>query len=40
VALAARCRFTGPALGPWLLAMVALGLVTFGVYSIAEARWL
>ena len=38
--LAARCRFTGPALGPWLPAMVALGPVTSGVYSIAEARWL
>jgi hypothetical protein len=26
-------------LGPWLLAVVALGLVTFGVYSWCEARW-
>jgi hypothetical protein len=26
-------------LGPWLLVAVALGLVTFGVYSICEARW-
>jgi type IV secretory pathway VirB2 component (pilin) len=25
--------------GPWLLALVALGLVLFGVYSWAEARW-
>jgi uncharacterized protein DUF1206 len=25
--------------GPWLLAVVALGLVTFGVYSLADARW-
>jgi hypothetical protein len=25
--------------GPWLLVVVAIGLVTFGVYSIAEARW-
>jgi hypothetical protein len=25
--------------GPWLLAVVALGLVTFGVYSGADARW-
>jgi Domain of Unknown Function (DUF1206) len=25
--------------GPWLLAVVALGLVTFGVYSVADARW-
>jgi hypothetical protein len=26
-------------LGPWLLAIVALGLVTFGAYSCCEARW-
>jgi len=26
-------------LGPWLLLVVALGLVTFGVYSWCEARW-
>ena len=26
-------------LGPWLLVIVALGLVTFGVYSWCEARW-
>lgn len=26
-------------LGPWLLAVVAIGLVTFGVYSWCEARW-
>jgi hypothetical protein len=26
-------------LGPWLLVAVALGLVTFGVYSCCEARW-
>jgi len=26
-------------LGPWLLVTVALGLVTFGVYSCCEARW-
>jgi len=26
-------------LGPWLLVAVALGLVTFGVYSWCEARW-
>jgi Domain of Unknown Function (DUF1206) len=25
--------------GPWLLAVVAVGLVTFGVYSLADARW-
>jgi hypothetical protein len=27
------------ALGPWLLVVVALGLITFGVYSWCEARW-
>lgn len=26
-------------LGPWLLVLVALGLVTFGAYSLCEARW-
>jgi Domain of Unknown Function (DUF1206) len=26
-------------LGPWLLVLVALGLVTFGAYSFCEARW-
>jgi hypothetical protein len=26
-------------LGPWLLVVVALGLVTFGVFSWCEARW-
>lgn len=26
-------------LGPWLLVAVALGLVTFGVYSCCEVRW-
>ncbi len=25
--------------GPWLLAAVAIGLILFGVYSCAEARW-
>lgn len=25
--------------GPWLLVLVAAGLVTFGVYSFCEARW-
>jgi hypothetical protein len=25
--------------GPWLLALVAIGLVLFGVYSCCEARW-
>jgi Domain of Unknown Function (DUF1206) len=26
-------------LGPWLLVFIALGLMTFGVYSWCEARW-
>ena len=26
-------------LGPWLLLAIALGLVTFGLYSWCEARW-
>jgi hypothetical protein len=26
-------------LGPWLLGLVAVGLVLFGVYSCCEARW-
>jgi hypothetical protein len=26
-------------LGPWLLGVVAVGLVAFGVYGFAEARW-
>ncbi len=26
-------------LGPWLLVILALGLMTFGVYSWCEARW-
>jgi hypothetical protein len=32
-------KFTLTPLGPWLLVAVALGLVTFGVYSCFEARW-
>lgn len=26
-------------LGPWLLVAVAAGLITFGIYSLCEARW-
>jgi Domain of Unknown Function (DUF1206) len=26
-------------LGPWLLALVAVGLIMFGLYSCCEARW-
>jgi hypothetical protein len=25
--------------GPWLLVLVAAGLVLFGIYSCCEARW-
>jgi Domain of Unknown Function (DUF1206) len=31
--------FAHTPLGPWLLVIVAAGLVTFGVYSFCEARW-
>ncbi|MFF8449771.1 DUF1206 domain-containing protein [Streptomyces leeuwenhoekii] len=31
--------FAGTPLGPWLLVCVALGLVLFGVFSFALARW-
>jgi hypothetical protein len=27
-------------LGPWLLAIIAVGLIMFGLYSCCEARWL
>jgi hypothetical protein len=32
-------KFTLTPLGPWLLVVVALGLVVFGVFSCFEARW-
>jgi hypothetical protein len=32
-------KLAGTPLGPWLLIAVALGLVTFGIYSCCEARW-
>jgi hypothetical protein len=31
--------FTSTPLGPWLLVLVAVGLVVFGLYSWCEARW-
>lgn len=31
--------FAATPLGPWLLVIVAAGLVTFGAYSCCEARW-
>ena len=27
-------------LGPWLLVLVALGLIMFGAFSCCQARWL
>ena len=36
--LALRSLRDTPA-GPWLLGVVALGLVLFGLYGLAEARW-
>ena len=30
---------TGTPFGPWLLVLVAAGLILFGVYSCCEARW-
>jgi hypothetical protein len=32
-------QFAHTPAGPWLLVLVALGLITFGVYSFCEARW-
>ena len=26
-------------LGPWLLVLVAIGLIMFGVYSCCQAKW-
>jgi len=26
-------------IGPWLLVLVAIGLIMFGVFSCCEARW-
>jgi Domain of Unknown Function (DUF1206) len=31
--------FAHTPLGPWLLVIVALGLVAFGLFSLCEARW-
>ncbi len=31
--------FTQTPLGPWLLVAVAIGLIVFGVFSFASARW-
>jgi len=30
----------GTPLGPWLLVLVAIGLIMFGAFSCCEARWL
>lgn len=32
-------QFAHTPVGPWLLVLVALGLIVFGVYSFCEARW-
>ncbi|GAA0279047.1 DUF1206 domain-containing protein [Actinomadura nitritigenes] len=32
-------QFAGTPAGPWLLIVVAAGLLVFGVYSFCEARW-
>jgi hypothetical protein len=32
-------QFAHTPAGPWLLVLVALGLISFGVYSFCEARW-
>jgi hypothetical protein len=32
-------QFARTPAGPWLLVLVALGLIVFGVYSFCEARW-
>ncbi|WP_374117243.1 DUF1206 domain-containing protein [Streptomyces sp. RKAG293] len=31
--------FTDTPAGPWLLALIAVGLILFGVFSFASARW-
>ena len=30
---------TGTPLGPWLLLLVAIGLIMFGLFSCCEAKW-
>jgi hypothetical protein len=32
-------EFTHTPVGPWLLVLVAFGLIVFGLYSFCEARW-
>ena len=32
-------EFTHTPVGPWLLVLVALGLIVFGLYPFCEARW-
>ena len=35
----ALAGFAGEPFGPWLLALVALGFVAYGIYTLAEARY-
>ena len=36
-----RCgRLASTPLGPWLLVLVAIGLIMFGVFSCCEAKWM
>ncbi|GAB2863552.1 DUF1206 domain-containing protein [Actinoallomurus bryophytorum] len=32
-------QFAHTPVGPWLLVLIALGLIVFGLYSFCEARW-
>ncbi|MCW2944207.1 MAG: putative integral rane protein [Actinoallomurus sp.] len=32
-------QFATTSAGPWLLVLIALGLIVFGIYSFCEARW-
>ena len=36
---AALRSFTQTPAGPWLLLLIAAGLIMFGIFSLAESRW-
>ena len=36
---AALRSFTQTPAGPWLLVLIAAGLIMFGIFSLAESRW-